>query len=90
MSTPPPDVPPLDPLYSISRAADLLGLTPRSLYQICARGEIKVARPTKGAVRIPHSELHRMMQARTEVRQVPRKKRRATPVGMANSTVAKV
>jgi hypothetical protein len=75
--SPPPDAPPLDPLYTFAQAADLLAMKPRSLYTIAARGEIKVARPTKGSVRIPLSELYRMMQARTEVRQVPRKKRRA-------------
>ncbi len=75
----PPDLsslPPLDRLYTIPEAAVLLALRPRSLYQICARGDIKLARPTPGAVRIPESELRRMMQAKVEVRQVPRKKRR--------------
>ena len=72
--------PPLDPLYSFARAADLLGMTPRSLYQIARRGEFKIARPTKGALRIPHSELIRMMAAKTEVRPGPRKKRRGASV----------
>ena len=41
-------LPPLDPLYRFSQAAELLGMTQRSLYQIARRGEFKGAYPTKG------------------------------------------
>jgi excisionase family DNA binding protein len=67
MSTSPPD-PSLDRLFTIPDAADRLALKRGSVYQLVARGEIKIARPTKWAIRIPESELRRLMAARAEFR----------------------
>jgi hypothetical protein len=82
MSTPPSDPLPFDRLFTIPDAADWLALKPRTLRQSIAHGEVAIARPSKRSIRVPESELRRLMVARIEARaRKPRTRRHATPVG---------
>jgi hypothetical protein len=85
MSTP-PDLPPLERLHTIPipAAADWLALKPRTLYSLIAEGRLAVAHPTKRAIRIPESELRRLMRATAENRRASRIRGRRAPAGVAD------
>jgi excisionase family DNA binding protein len=52
-------------LVTPAEAADLLGVSPSSIYRAIRRGDIDAVRPTgtkRGPIRIPESELHRLLE----------------------------
>ncbi len=51
---------PLQKLYRIEEAADLLGLKPSTLCKLIFQRRITVCRPTPRAVRIPEAEILRI------------------------------
>ena len=54
-------------LVTPAEAADLLGVSPSSIYRAIGRGDIDAVRPTgtkHGSIRIPETELHRLLESR--------------------------